>query len=662
MVQLDLSSREELTYQFRSLRERADVARLLQVAPRYLSFYLYVWPRGKRYRTYSLPKRSGGIRTIMAPIGPIKELQRRLNAILSCLYAPKPPVHGFVTGKSILSNAGAHCGANVVLNVDLKNFFPCITFPRVRGLFMAAPYCLPIEPATVIADLCCFDGILPQGAPTSPVISNMVCSRMDSELWGLARASGSIYSRYADDITFSTRLHIFPSSIAKPIHDQGLIQTGDVLRSIIETNGFEINNAKVHLKDRYDSQRVTGLVVNQLPNVPRDYVRQIRSKLHALETYGKLLEGGKLLLAIGEQVSTAYDQAAAEKVLRHLQGQIEFVGMVKGHDNTTYQALRQRLVELSTSLATQRAGETATDSKPKETKTVKLQIATEGLSDRLHLKYALKRFKSRNKYTNLQLRFIDWRPIASESSEVDSVDDSEEGKIAEPEKPEGWKHLKAFCRDAACLRQVNPVICIFDSDLKMIRTDSEISAPGLPYKSWSSSVFSFMLPVPKHREHSHCGVSIEHYYRDSDLRRRDVHGNQMFLSTDFEGEAGWHNMRRDIVYRDIGNSVKREDEVRRARGSETEEKRPTSERDNAGKDTGRSKKRKKKQDRYAAVVVDEKVFRRRKNGEAIQIALDKVTFVRHLSNNDKGFEDVDVSAFALIFDRIEQIVSERKLK
>jgi RNA-directed DNA polymerase len=193
---------EELKAGFSALASRASVAALLGVSERDLVYLLY--RGGKKYESFDLPKKSGGMRRISAPTSSIKILQKRLNQVLRTVYAPRSGVHGFTLGRSIVTNADRHVKKRLVLNIDLEDFFPCIHFGRVRGMFASAPYNLPVEVAQVLAQVCTHEGRLPQGAPTSPIVSNIVCAPLDTGLRTLAQSHGCTYTRYADDITFST--------------------------------------------------------------------------------------------------------------------------------------------------------------------------------------------------------------------------------------------------------------------------------------------------------------------------------------------------------------------------------------------------------------------------------------------------------------------------
>src|SRR5689334_12289528 len=179
-----------------------------------LMYMLYKAPEEKRYTPFEIPKRTGGMRLIHSPNGAIREAQTALAPHLLALYNAHPSVHGFLKERSILSNAKLHTGQRLVFNVDLADFFPSINFGRVRGLFMSPPFNLGPAAATVFAQLCTHRNGLPQGAPTSPHLSNFIAADLDRRLTRLARESGARYTRYADDITFSCNHPTMPPALA----------------------------------------------------------------------------------------------------------------------------------------------------------------------------------------------------------------------------------------------------------------------------------------------------------------------------------------------------------------------------------------------------------------------------------------------------------------
>jgi RNA-directed DNA polymerase len=300
------------------------------VSWRHLAWVLNAHGREGFYRTWEIHKRRGlETRTIRSPQLPLYEIQVSLLSILNACYKPTSATHGFIVKRSILSNARVHENRRYVLNVDLVDFFPSINFGRVRGLFHAAPFNCTPEVATLLAHICCSGNALPIGAPTSPVVSNMICRRLDKELILLARQHGARYSRYADDLTFSTRRQAFPPALAT-MNDDGETIAGEALTRIIEDNGFVPNATKTRLQSQADRQLVTGLVVNRFANIDRRYIRRTRSMLHAWDKYG--LERAQ---EVFERRYDAKDRHPGSRPRFEdvLWGRISYISMVRGHSD-----------------------------------------------------------------------------------------------------------------------------------------------------------------------------------------------------------------------------------------------------------------------------------------------------------------------------------------
>ncbi len=326
---------DELKQEFLVLKTPRDVASLLEVSYDRLVYHLYQITENDKYVEFSISKKSGHPRIISAPSTALKLIQRKLSQVLYSVYEPKASIHGFLPARSIVTNAKQHLRKRFVLNIDLKDFFPTIHFGRVRGIFIAPPYNLPKEVATVLAQICCYSGKLPQGAPTSPVVSNMICARMDSQLRLLAKEFKCTYTRYADDITFSTTLPNFPPEIADSIIEEDKLKTivGERLLLVIQNNDFEINQNKVRLQHKSRHQEVTGLTVNQFPNVKRDYVRKISSMLHAWEKFGLDSVQQRFKEKFFGELEIHEEVPPFQEVLR---GKINFLGMVRGKDDEIY--------------------------------------------------------------------------------------------------------------------------------------------------------------------------------------------------------------------------------------------------------------------------------------------------------------------------------------
>lgn len=222
------------------------------------------------YRIYSIPKRSGGLRKISAPYPALLECQRWINEnILSKIHVHEA-AHGFITGKSIKSNAEKHLGSNNLLKLDLKDFFPSIKKNQIIQIFKECGY--PNNISFYLASICCLDNCLPQGAATSPALSNIITYGLDSRLSGLSLKYGLIYSRYADDLTFSG--------------DKISIKTKEIILKIIIEQGFVINKEKIHLCRSKGKRIVTGLsVAGQKLMVPREYKRKLRQDVHYIIKY-----------------------------------------------------------------------------------------------------------------------------------------------------------------------------------------------------------------------------------------------------------------------------------------------------------------------------------------------------------------------------------------
>lgn len=301
----------------------------------------------KRYYTFDIPKKSGGVRRICAPCGNLKWIQICLNEIFKALYTPSPYAMGFTKGRSIIDNARMHTNQNYVFNIDLKDFFPSIDQARVWKRLQLAPFNFNAQIASVIAGFCSIkmvhhnydesvtNFVLPQGAPTSPLLTNAVCDTLDRRLHGLAKRFGLHYSRYADDITFSSMHNVYqPESIFRK-----------ELERIITDQHFTINENKTRLNHCSKRQEVTGLTVGAKINVSRKYVKDIRAILHIWEKYG-----------LNAAYATFFPRYKSEKCHLHdgevnlvnvISGKLCFLKMVKGKKDPVYTKLNEQFLRLS---------------------------------------------------------------------------------------------------------------------------------------------------------------------------------------------------------------------------------------------------------------------------------------------------------------------------
>ena len=277
-----------------------------------LTFYKLASNRRHAYTQFEIPKKSGGKRVILAPKKEIKQIQTALNFILSCIYTAPPATMGFVNERSVRDNAQLHINKNYVFNIDLQDFFPSITGRMVEHSLSN----MGVEPfvSRLIAEVCTIPedkpnshrNYLPQGAPTSPILSNICCRVLDKRLIGLANRFHLAYSRYADDITFSSNHNVYQPDSEFWIE----------LQQIISDCGFQINPTKTRLQKRGERQEVTGVSVNEKTNVSRKYIKNLRALIHHI----------------------AHERLSAHKV-NVARGKLNYLRMIKGTDDNTYRTL-----------------------------------------------------------------------------------------------------------------------------------------------------------------------------------------------------------------------------------------------------------------------------------------------------------------------------------
>lgn len=279
----------------RAVSSVAELALLLGFKESSLNYILFKIPDARKYRTFEIPKRRGGYRTIAAPDPRLKLLQKNLSILLNeCLAEIEgeilSPSHGFRLERSIFTNAAQHRQRRHVLNLDLQDFFPSIHFGRIVGYFeKSSHFGLNLKIARILANILCHEAALPQGAPSSPVVSNLLARMLDVQLVRLAKKNRLTYSRYADDLTFSTNLKNFPSNIARQVEEHQW-EVGIDLINAIRSCGFRINSAKTRVQYKSSRQEVTGLVVNDKVSVPAEYRRWVRASVNSLVTKGRYHE------------------------------------------------------------------------------------------------------------------------------------------------------------------------------------------------------------------------------------------------------------------------------------------------------------------------------------------------------------------------------------
>lgn len=300
---------------FNTIKTRSDLADYLNIPPSKITYILFKRGVDSYYTEFEIPKKSGEPRRICAPTGDLKGVQRQLADALwehqKSIYEElgiKPNIsHAFEEGKSIITNAKIHRNKRIVINVDLSDFFDSIHIGRVCGFFEKNKHFnLPHEPAITIAQLACYQGKLPQGAPTSPIITNLVCQVLDMHLLSFAKRYRLDYTRYADDITFST-------------NDKAFLETWDSFYAELEKKirkaGFSLNEKKTRITYRDSKQVVTGLVVNKKISIDHAYCRKVRAMAHSLYTNG------------------SYSVDGVEGNIRQLEGRFAFIDQIEKYNN-----------------------------------------------------------------------------------------------------------------------------------------------------------------------------------------------------------------------------------------------------------------------------------------------------------------------------------------
>lgn len=318
---------------------------------RHLNFYCNPNNTFRRYTQFQIPKKSGGVRLITAPRNrSFMLILRYLNQIFKAMYTPSPNAMGFAEGRSVVTNANIHTGMNYVFNIDLKDFFPSIEQPRIWKRLQLKPFSFPVPVANVMAGLCSMketreagDGtkkdyyVLPQGAPTSPIITNMVCDNLDRRLAGLAKRFNLNYSRYADDITFSSMHNVYSAG-------------GDFrkeLERIIQGQGFQINDKKTRLQKRGSRQEVTGIIVSSKLNVLQRYTREIRNLLYIWDRYGYSVAFKTFFPRYKND--KGHLKKGIPDLMKVLEGKLLYLKMVKGEEDSVYNRLHDKFIGLISS-------------------------------------------------------------------------------------------------------------------------------------------------------------------------------------------------------------------------------------------------------------------------------------------------------------------------
>lgn len=469
----------------------SDFAQLLGYKPRAVSYILYKIPEDKKYIEFEIPKKSGDARKIKAPTEKLKYLQRRLADLLNKCFdeicnkdKKKSLSHGFRNDHSIITNANNHKNKRYVFNIDLLDFFPSINFGRVLGFFIKN-YHFELEPkvATVIAQIACHDNELPQGSPCSPIISNLIGHLLDIRMVNLAKRAKCTYSRYADDLTFSTNKKDFPQIIAIKKEDNLWI-VGKLLTKEIEKVGFLINTKKTSMQYKTARQMTTGLIVNKKLNIRKEYYKKTRSMCH------ELFETGQFYTDKNIKVENKAENKEFG-TLNQLEGILSFIYKIKRpHDVEKLGDRRFRptaITKLYRDLLCYKHFFSA------ETPL----ILSEGKTDIIYLKTALKKLAKvynefveikdnvtdfKIKFLNMSKNFRDAFAISIGTSGLNHLLDTYE------------QNIKKFKGEG----KYNPVIMLIDNDDGSKETKKKLKNNGLENKAFHHFTENlYLLFVPK---------------------------------------------------------------------------------------------------------------------------------------------------------------------
>lgn len=362
---------------------REEVSRLFGIKLKMITYVLYKEGIENLYTPFKIPKKDGGARVIYAPNSKLKKIQRRLSEKLyetHINYMKQEKIksnisHGFEKNKGIITNACKHRNKRYLLNVDILDFFGSFNFGRVQGYFYKSQaFGFSKEVSTIIAQLVCYDGKLPQGAPTSPIISNLIFNIVDLRILSLAKKYKLYYTRYVDDMSFSTNNKKFKIEYLEFIQE---------LSDLLKKSGFVINQSKTRLEYYSSRQEVTGLTVNHKINASRQFINMTRAMANQLYRTNQFQINGE------------------KGRLKQLEGRFSFINQMDWfNNNLEYEKLEKRNNKKS-----DKKYISGLNVREKQYqyflfykyffKPIKPTIVTEGKTDILHIKAALMKYCDR---------------------------------------------------------------------------------------------------------------------------------------------------------------------------------------------------------------------------------------------------------------------------
>lgn len=291
---------------------------------------LLMMAKNPRYRQFSIPKKGGGERAIETPFAELKKLQSQLSNYLQSVYyfEKSSASYGFIVGvrneedrRNVLTNAQKHLKQPYMVNIDLKDFFHSISKKQVVKIFENAPFKFKRSLPNLLANLTTYQGRLPMGTPTSPVLSNLACRQLDAQLITLSNKMNWVFTRYADDMTFSSKA---------PINAEQF----NFLKELITNQGFAINERKLKFYGPNDQKVVTGLLITDTVQLAPDYLPTLKKDIQKLR---------EIMYAQNEQGQ--FSTRWVEQFKKQLRGRLNFAGFVLKYNNPTYMALKDGFYE-----------------------------------------------------------------------------------------------------------------------------------------------------------------------------------------------------------------------------------------------------------------------------------------------------------------------------
>lgn len=441
---------------FSEIRSRRDLSNYIGVKYSTLNYILYHMPAEDKYRVFTIPKKNGEIRIIHAPTPNLKRIQKKLADALVTYQAQvdkadgrrNKVIHGFVKGKSFITNAEVHRNHRYIINADIIDFFDSFNYGRVYGFFVKnKDYQLSSEASAAIAGICCHEGKLPQGAPTSPIIANLISRTMDMHILKIAKKYRLKYTRYADDLTFSTN-HLGFSEVYEAFIDE--------LAQEMVDSGFQLNTNKTRIQFSCSRQEVTGLVVNRKVNVRRDYYKKTRAMANSLYRNGEFF----------------IDKENGRSDLSQLEGRFSYINQLVWHNNRKWEDEERR--ELNAREKDYRLflfyKYFYANDKP--------TVVTEGKTDSVYIRCALKEMHDR--FPNLvyvdkegqvhyKIRFLRRTKRLKYFLNIQEYGADSLSVIAyhyDQRKGKNNKSLYDTLQDLSGVEPLNPVILLFDNELK----------------------------------------------------------------------------------------------------------------------------------------------------------------------------------------------------